>query len=802
MPSPRFPLWLAASGALLLAPGPAAAAAPDTVVVGATTDSYPYCFQAPNGRLAGFTIELFDAVAAQAGLKVVRVPGPSLEVNRRFEAGEFDCVQLYSVTPARQAFAEFTSPVIVNPLCAVIRRDSGIRRSEDLTGRRVLYVTQKFPGAEFLANHHIAAQWQQVPSAAAGLQWVSEGKGDAIFLGRYTERPLIAHLGLGNLTELDVPLTGYTVELGFAVHRGNAALLSRLNGGLMQVERSGQYAKLWGRWFGPYETRELSRDQVLAWGAILLGAGLVAAVWALLRQHALHAALEQRSRELSAQRTLLQALYDHIPTGMTVVELRAGEPAVISTNREAVRLYGADAAEHLREAVRRHQARPAIAHYEWVHPKSRRMYAVTLVPLTTPANAAPRLCVLAEDVTARKQADAEIAQSRKMRAVGELVGGIAHEFNNLLTPILLKVGEISVVHADHPDLVRDLDVIAGAARRGADLTRRLLTFGRKGETGSEAVRLGTVVDACYHLLRSTVDRRIVWQNNVPAHLPPLRCNATDLNQVLINLLLNARDTLMDKIGRPQPGDWQPLIRVGAEPLPAGALEARRPGPDGAALIGWQHLTVTDNGMGMPAEVSERIFEPFFTTKDVGHGTGLGLATVWHIVTDFGGRIAVESIPGEGTTFHVHLPVWDAGPIAGLVELAPAPAPDAAAMRVLLVEDDPLVAKAMAAMLRHQRHKVEQAADGLEAERAIRAGGERIDLIVMDVNLPGMNGLELARRARLSGYAGRILVTSGRVDDELRSALLSVGIDGLLSKPFTIEQLDAALRECVAARAPA
>ncbi|HEY3754841.1 MAG TPA: transporter substrate-binding domain-containing protein [Opitutaceae bacterium] len=796
MPFPRFLLFAVASGGLPLVSGQPVPK-PEAVTVGCVTDSYPYSYRESPDGADGFCTELFDHVAARAGLLVTRQYATGAEIGARFQHGDFDCLQQFTIMPARLAYAEFTSPVLVNPSCAIVRRDSGIRRAQDFSGKRVLYVIQRFPAAAYLEDNHVSALWEPVETTAEALRKISAGQADAIFMGRLTALPLIDHLQIANLTALDLSVSSYHFDMAFAVHRGNAALLTRLNEGLMQVERSGEYDALVAKWFGRYERRQINRDQVLTWGAVLLSAAFLGALWALLRQRALHRELEERTREVSGHRALLQALYDNIPTGMTVIELNGPEPAVLSMNREAVRLYGNEAAAHLRHAAHRHTARPGISHYEWVFPQSRRMFAVTLVPLSGAAGAPPRLCVLAEDVTARRHADAEIAQSRKMRAVGELVGGIAHEFNNLLTPILLKVGEIGVMHAQNPELARDLDVIADAARRGAELTRRLLTFGRKNETGSESIRLSTVVDACFHLLRSTVDRRIQWENAVPVSLPPLRYNATDINQVLINLLINARDTLMEKLGKAPSSDWQPRIRVSALPAAADAHPLRRAGSEGAKLSGWQILSVTDNGMGMPPEVSERIFEPFFTTKGVGQGTGLGLATAWHVVSESGGRIEVESAPGEGTTFRIYFPVWDAEPITGLAQLVKQPAPDAAMLRVLLVEDDPLVAKAMTAMLKRQRHKVESAADGLEAERIIRAGGNQIDLIVLDVNLPGVDGKELARRARLSGYGGRILVTSGRVDDELKAALDEVGVDGVLPKPFTAAQLDAALRACMA-----
>lgn len=243
---------------------------------------------------------------------------------------------------------------------------------------------------------------------------------------------------------------------------------------------------------------------------------------------------------------------------------------------------------------------------------------------------------VAAQATELRRLDAELAQGRRLRAVGEMVGGVAHEFNNLLTPIVLKVEMLRDERRDDPGLQRELDVIAGAADRAATLTRRLLMFGRQSEQEPRDVRLTEIIEANIDLVRPTADPRVRFEVDAPADLPLLKQNPSELHQVVLNLLLNARDTLHDKLDREPSADACVTLTV-------------------TEVDGAQELAVEDTGTGMPPEVLERIFEPFFTTKEVGRGTGLGLATVWHLVQSFGGRIAVESTPGRGTTFRILLP---------------------------------------------------------------------------------------------------------------------------------------------------
>jgi signal transduction histidine kinase/CheY-like chemotaxis protein len=561
--------------------------------------------------------------------------------------------------------------------------------------------------------------------------------------------------------------------------------------------------------FGRIEAPLFSQQQLVVYTVAALALALITALLGAFRQRSLRKRIGRQAKELASQRALLQALYDHIPMGMTVVEMTDVGPRLISMNREAGRLYDIEPRSainrlvpelpmaegsrgHFQDVLSRQPKAGEIVHYEYAFGQAQRALEVTLISLS-PGSGRPVLCVLAEDISARKLLDAEIAQTRKLRAVGELVGGIAHEFNNLLTPMMLKVSEIQLDWSRDAKLQQEIVVIAQAAQRAAELTRRLLTFGRKSEARADSLQLVELVANCFELLRPGMDRRIVWENRIPTDLPAIRFSATELNQILINLLLNARDTLLEKLALPHDDSWVPLIRVTAVSLPPEAASAGKP-RNGIPLLGWQRLTVRDNGVGIPPNIGERIFEPFFTTKEVGKGTGLGLATVWHLVTEAGGRVEVESQPGVGSSFHVLLPVWPGvdAPAKPAVVRAPTPA----TARVLLIEDEPLVAQTVHAILRRGGHNVHHIADGAEAWKHLAGDFTQYDLLVVDVNLPGLNGVDLVGRARAGHFAGRILVVSGRVGMSDLRALVQLHVDRVLTKPFTAQQFEGALSECL------
>jgi len=778
------------------------------LVVGVFTDAYPYSYLDSEGHVAGFSADVLDAVGRAVNLQIKRVEGPADQIRARFQRGEFDLLQYHGITPERLGYADFSTPFLSLQGCVYVRSDSQIRSLKDLDGQPFGVIGTTGLGARLLRDNNVKARVIPYGTQEELLQRIATGEVEGGFLSQLTELSVARRLHLSNIRMLGRPFEGYDIQQAFAVHPGDAELLGRLNEGISIVQHSGEYDRIYRKNFGQFGSYILSVDELKLAATIALEIGFIVALWGYFRQRKLRKAISLQAETLAEQRALLQALYDNIPMAMTVIETGPLGPRILSMNRQACALYFVDAAEAtglpldslpVSDAIRRHLGE-AIEHpmedghvftSETSLKIGKRILEVTAIPLTTPDNpATSRICVLVEDITKRRQQDAEVAQSRRLRAVGELVGGIAHEFNNLLTPVMLKAGEIQLARPDDSPLQQDIEVIAQAVRRTAELTRRLLTFGRKVDHKAEAVRLETVSKGCFDLLRNTIDRRISWETSIPPGLPPLLLNATDLNQVLLNLLLNARDALLERLAGKNPEGWAPKITIEAEQLPPTAFETPR-GLGGKTLLGWQRLTVRDNGLGMPPDVIERIFEPFFTTKGAGKGTGLGLATAWHLVTDAGGRLNVESTLGVGSAFHVLLPVWPTSEEPRPAAVAPQAAKPA---RVLLVEDEELVAGSVIEILKHGGHQTHLIRDGAEAWKHLAENLVSYDLLIIDVNLPGINGVEIVSRLREREFPGRILMLSGRFTSSDMSALTRLGIDRSLTKPFNVQQLLEAVSE--------
>jgi signal transduction histidine kinase/ABC-type amino acid transport substrate-binding protein/CheY-like chemotaxis protein len=781
------------------------------IVVGAYTDAYPYSYLESNGRLSGFSVDVADAVARAVGIRIERVSAPAAQIRERFEKGEFDMLQYLAMSRARRLTMDFSVPILSLQGCIYVRQDGPIHELRDLGGQPFGTIGSSGQGERILKDNGVRAQIVRVAGQEDLLRGVSMGRFAACFLSQLSEVALSGRLGITGVRVLGRPYNGYEVRQAFAVHLGDSELLARLNEGLATIHHTGEFDRIYRRHFGQFGSYIVSASDLEFYASVALFLALVVAVLGYFRQRYLRKALSVQALQLAEQGALLRALYDNVPMAMTVVEAGPPGPRVLTMNRHACDLYSIafagtatpldslplsdDVRMHLREAISGRPDAGSASTRETLLEAGRRLLEVIAVPLTAPGGLPnERICILVEDITERTRQEAEVVRSRKLRAVGELVGGIAHEFNNLLTPVMLKAGEIQLSRPDDAELQGNVEVIIQAVQRTAELTRRLLAFGRKAEVRAEAVRLSSIAAGCFDLLKHTVDRRITWEQKIPDDLPPLYFNATDLNQILLNLLLNSRDALMERMSGPNPPGWVPTITIEAAQLPAGAFEPHV-AHGGKPLLGWQRITVRDNGIGMKPEVLERIFEPFYTTKDVGKGTGLGLATMWHMVTAAGGQVKVESSGGTGSEFHIFLPVWPAEEKPKPPAARPA---EARAVRVLLIEDESLVALPIIQILVRNGHEIRHFDNGLEAWRHLEENLGSYELLIIDVNMPGMSGVDIVARARERSFPGRIFMVSGRFTSSDMSALTRLGIDHSLTKPFDVQQFLQAVNESLKA----
>jgi two-component system cell cycle sensor histidine kinase/response regulator CckA len=422
--------------------------------------------------------------------------------------------------------------------------------------------------------------------------------------------------------------------------------------------------------------------------------------------------------------------------------------------------------------------------------------AVEVDVLATPLryHDAPAVLVVARDISerlrreeAQRVLEEQLRQAQKMEAVGQLAGGIAHDFNNLLTTILTMCQMLeSELAADTP-AQGDLAAIRGAAQHGSELTRKLLAFSRHQRLQLRPVPVGTLVSEFLRMARRVVPEDVEVRAEVEAPDALVTADPAALEQILTNLVTNARDSM--------PGGGKLTIGVARAVVNAESARTLGGGRPGEYAV----LSVSDTGVGMDTETRRRMFEPFFTTKPVGQGTGLGMPMVYGLVKDHGGFVEVESAVGRGTTVRVYVP---AGARAPEARAAAAAELRGGSETILLVEDDEALRRAGMRVLRKYGYTVITASNGVEALNIMRRGETTPDLIVSDVVMPHTSGPQFLQALRDAGVSPRILFTSGYTARDVHDRMPLEPDVPFLAKPWSITDLLRRVREILDAPARA
>jgi PAS domain S-box-containing protein len=399
---------------------------------------------------------------------------------------------------------------------------------------------------------------------------------------------------------------------------------------------------------------------------------------------------------------------------------------------------------------------------------------------------AERTAELNAEIANRARVEAALRQSQKMEAIGQLTGGIAHDFNNMLTGVIgsLDIVRMRLNSGKVEGIGEFVQLALASAHRAASLTQRLLAFSRRQSLDSKPIDMNALVDSLGDLLRRTMGERISVSLDLDPALPAGVADASELESAILNLAINARDAMPDG----------GTLRVRTRSV---VVDAADPTADKPALKPGRYIviSVSDSGVGMAPELLDKVFEPFFTTKPLGQGTGLGLSMVYGFAQQSGGEVRLESTPDVGTTVSLLLPATDAAAVA-----AEQPAADADSngegQCVLLVEDDEAVRMLVRVVLEQLGYVALEAPEALVAI-PILASGRRIDLMISDVGLPGMNGRELAEVARKHRPELPILFATGYAENAaIRARFLGANM-AMITKPFTIEQLAAKIGEMLA-----
>ena len=500
--------------------------------------------------------------------------------------------------------------------------------------------------------------------------------------------------------------------------------------------------------------------------------------------------------------THLQALLDMLPIGLALVDRDGRFLTMNEAFRGAAGIRGGSKPVYpgdlvvkedkaaVADAVRRNARGPAMSGDLAVRlaRSPAEPVALTIAGLRGLGDAA--VLLLLKDNTEEAKLKRQIAQATKMQAVGQLAGGVAHDFNNILTAIIGHCDLMLMRHTPGDSDYDDIQQIKSNSNRAAGLTRQLLAFSRQQTLRPQVVQLPDVVSEVSHLLKRLLGETVRLVVKHGRNLGPVRADPGQLEQVIINLAVNARDAMAGEGGgtltiQTYPVKADQVAELGSEILPVADYAA---------------LSVTDTGCGIPANVLGKVFEPFFTTKEVGKGTGLGLSTVYGIVKQSGGFIFADSKVGEGTRFIIYLPVHRAEEEAGQASKRPKPKEDElwGSGRVLLVEDEPMVRTVAERALTRHGYTVVTAENGEDALE-ILGQGEEFVLLISDVVMPGMDGPTMVAEARKTRPELPILFMSGYAEEQLRK---SIDLDhvAFLPKPFSVQELAEAARRVLLANA--
>ncbi len=435
--------------------------------------------------------------------------------------------------------------------------------------------------------------------------------------------------------------------------------------------------------------------------------------------------------------------------------------------------------EDLERVRRQHEATLAdssdfLCEYRLAHHDGRYLNVLDRGRLVADSSGRPvRMVGVVENITELRQLEEQFLHSQRMEAVGRLAGGVAHDFNNLLTTILGYSEILQATMEPSDPRLADVAEIRKSGERAAGLTQQLLAFSRKQRTTPRLLDIGSVLTDLERMLRRLIGEDILLETAIPPERLQVMADRSQLDQVLINVAVNARDAmprggrLAISADRVELDDSFVRVHLGSKPGPHVLVE------------------ILDNGMGMPQDVLARVFEPFFTTKEVGKGTGLGMSIVYGIISQWGGYVSVESAPEKGTIVRLYLPVALGEPEPAA---SAAPSVNRGTERVLVVEDEASLRALLRTHLAKNGYEVIEARDGEQALQVAGAVAGSIDLVLTDLVMPNMGGREMADCLRRRQPDLRVLFMSGYSEDRTRDYAELAASEQFLSKPFALQDL--------------
>ncbi len=752
---------------------------------------------------SGFFVDIMDSVAARMGVKVHYLPRNGWpEMIDAIASGEADLGVLLK-SEEREKKLLFSSPIDVTYLSFFARSQSKVDADRLPAGYTVGVIRGSMSHEQLKSSglhlEMVDSYQEGIFSLLAGEIGLFAGEGSRV-MKRARETRLddrIKKVGRPFLER----------ERGFAVRKNNVQLVQLLNEALRGFTGSPEYQQIYLKWYGtptPYWT---IRRIVVAGGLFLFIAVCGMAIWRYLSITRINRELirniaerKNAERSLEKSKAFNVSILETVDEGFIVIDrdykILSANKAYLSQVKLPLQNVIGKPCYQISHQISRpcHEAGEDCAvrrtfdtgkAHTAVHRHHDTKGGLVIVeiksyPINDESGKVSSVIEVVNNITEKMNLEAQLCHSQKMEAVGHLAGGVAHDFNNILTAII-GYGSLAKAKMEEDDPARyDLEQILDSADRAVNLTRGLLAFSRKQIISPRLVDVNDIVKNIEKLVVRLIGEDIVPKIILTDKEVAVLADSGQIEQILMNLATNARDAM------PEGG----TLTIRTEPVVMDDEFVRAHGygtPGNYAL-----LSVKDSGRGMDQKTKENIFQPFFTTKEVGKGTGLGLSIVYGIVKQHNGYIECDSEPGKGTTFKIYLPVVRRD--HEKTEAAARPAAPGGTERILVAEDDVVVRRFMREMLTLHGYTVIEAADGEEAIAKFKEHQGRIQLLLLDVLMPGMSGKEVYDEIRNDGRDVKAIFMSGYTADIIhKKGILDEGLN-FISKPVTPIELLKKVRE--------
>jgi len=805
--------------------------APLKVVRVAAFNFNPAIYQDRDGKVKGFYVEMLEEIARRENWQIQYVYGSWGEGMERIKRGEVDLLTSVAWLEERTHFLDYGKTPIMTVWSEVyVHQKSELSGIRDMAGKKIAIMKGDSNGKGFrnlVEKFGIPCTILEFPGFEDVFKEVEAGRADAGVVNNT--------FGIGRSKDFRVKSSGIIFspfDLYFAAGKGkNGELLAVLDGYLTRwkADKSSLYHSALNRWL--HRNTEvvsvtptwliqlllgLALSGILGTSFIVLLRRQVAARTrelqqsesALLEKNEELAAIEEELRQqldetFTAQEALqkseefLTAILENMPAMVFVKD--AHELRFVSMNRTGEEILGIPREELIgkndfdlfpeKEATFftgmdrfvLQQGTIQEIPEERVHRRDgqERILHTRKVPICDPTGRPQYLLGIAVDITEQRSVEEQLRQAHKMDVVGQLAGGVAHDFNNMLTGIIGAAEMLNWRLGEDPYNAKLTAVILDAATRSADLTRQLLAFSRKGKITSTAISINDCINAVVAILERTIDKRINLRVELKAQNPTIIGDPGLLQNALLNLAVNARDAMPE-------GGTLTFTTCNVE-LAGSSL------PGQPAAGPYLEISVADTGIGMSPEVLEHIYEPFFTTKETGKGTGLGLAAVYGTVKEHNGTIGVTSEPGKGTVFRLCLP---SGTSQGS-EMAEGEETVQGKGGIMLVDDEAIIRLSGHCLLEELGYQVYLAEDGEQALELYSREHARIGLVILDMVMPKLSGKETFLRLKRLDPEVRVLFSSGFHREGTVQELLGIGAKGFIHKPYRLQNLSKSVAEALA-----